>query len=199
MAGFAGARVPELELAPELEAADEDVFPGPDAVARDPLVDAGDGLEAPVCPEAPAPEVFAADADPAAAAALLPLVADAELAAPGFAPAARGLSCFFSAGFLSAEAVLPVLGIPVEGEDDAEEDGAPVPALPGFSSTFSALRSIVTGRFVAAPEPVDGFSVLPGLSAEPDPLPPGEDAPPEDLLSVAICSPPEPFDHTIHT
>ena len=55
-----------------------------------------------------------------------------------------------------------------------------------FASTFSAVRSIVTGR-LDAPVVADGLSGLPE-----DPLPPEEDVPPEDFLSVAICSPPEP-------
>ncbi len=72
----------------------------------------------------------------------------------------------------------------------------PVDALPeavvppGLLAAFSAVRSIVTGRL---PEPdVEEAALLPGLSEAPDPLPPDEDVPPEDFLSVAISSPPEP-------
>ncbi|MCV0426150.1 MAG: hypothetical protein K5905_11805 [Roseibium sp.] len=57
-------------------------------------------------------------------------------------------------------------------------------ALSGFAPTFSAFKSMVTGR-LAVPDEED-VVLLPGLSDEPDPLPPDEDAPPEDLLSVAI-------------
>ncbi|WP_434055036.1 MAG: hypothetical protein RDA78_09275 [Roseibium sp.] len=161
----------------------------------------GDGLPVPVGAEAPALEVLAAedgpveDADAAEEAAVpvpdFPAVEAVAPAAPGFAPVVFELSGFVSAGFVPADAAAPVLGTP-EVDD-------PVPVLPDFSFTFSALRSIVTGRFAPAPEPVDGLSPVPGLSAEPDPLPPDEDAPPEDLLSVAIRSPPEPSGHTIHT
>ncbi|MEO1114174.1 MAG: hypothetical protein AAFY05_17635 [Pseudomonadota bacterium] len=195
-------------LFPELEAVEDDAAVGPGFGAPD---DPADVFAAPACADAPAPDVPAPDvfeaevdvADPVAPAAPLPAVDepvdDGVPAAPGFAAVVRGLSCLLSAGFLSDEAGLPVLGIPDDVEEDGVDDGEPAPELPGFSFTFSALRSIVTGRFAPAPEAVDGLSVLPGLSAEPDPLPPDEDAPPEDLLSVAICSPPEPSGHTIHT
>jgi len=91
-----------------------------------------------------------------------------------------------------------VLELPVEA-------GPEVPALPGFvepvelsleaapdlAPTFSAVRSMVTGRFDGLLEDADE---LPGLSDDPDPLPLPleEDVPPEDFLSVAISSPPEP-------
>ncbi len=68
---------------------------------------------------------------------------------------------------------------PVE-EALAEEEPAGV-AAPGFASTFSAVRSMVTGRF---DDVEDEGGVAPCLSDAP--------LPPEDLLSVAICSPPEP-------
>lgn len=191
-------------LLPGLEAVEDDAAVGPGFGAPD---DPADVFAAPVCvvapvADVPAPDGFEAEvevADPAALAALLPAVDDGVLAAPGFAAVARALSCLLSAGFLADEAGLPVLGIPDDVEEDAVDEGEPAPELPGFSFTFSALRSIVTGRFAPDPVAVDGLSVLPGLSAEPDPLPPDEDAPPEDLLSVAICSPPEPSGHTIHT
>jgi len=59
---------------------------------------------------------------------------------------------------------------------------------PGLVSFFSAVRSMVTGRL---PPPAEE-ALLPGLSLAPEPLPPDEDVPPEDFLSVAISSPPEP-------
>lgn len=192
------AEVPEPD-AVEADAADP-VFAGRDAAEVAEEAD-GDGLPVPAGADALALEVRAAedgpvaDADAADGAAVpvpdLPAVEAVAPAAPGFAPVVLEFSGLVSADFLSADAAAPVLGIP-EVDD-------PVPVLPGFSFTFSALRSIVTGRFAPAPEPVDGLSPVPGLSAEPDPLPPDEDAPPEDLLSVAIRSPPEPSGHTIHT
>ena len=95
------------------------------------------------------------------------------------------------ADLLSAPAP-PVLALPA---DEPPED-VPVaealgvePLAPCLASTFSAVRSMVTGRFDALP---DDAEELPGLSVDPDPLPLEEDVPPEDFLSVAISSPPEP-------
>lgn len=199
--GFVEEDVVDVDLADALapDEAEADVAPAPVLAVRGALEDAGVDFGAPDCADVPAPGVFAEVDVPAAAAAAVPVVPAAVLlpvevlvpGAPGFAPVGRVLSCLLSAGFGSDDAVAPVLGMP--------DDGAPAPALPAFSFTFSALRSIVTGRFAPAPDAVDGLSPLPGLSAEPDPLPPDEDAPPEDFLSVAICSPPEPSGHTIHT
>ncbi len=86
------------------------------------------------------------------------------------------------AGLLSAPAP-PGLAPPaevLEGE----------PEIPGLSPTFSAVRSMVTGRL---DEPLEVVELLPDLSEDPAPLPPEEDVPPEDFLSVAISSPPEPY------
>ena len=59
----------------------------------------------------------------------------------------------------------------------------------GLAPTFSAVRSIVTGRL---PLPEEDVVLLPGLSL-PLALPlPDEDVPPGDFLSVVISSPPEP-------
>jgi hypothetical protein len=74
------------------------------------------------------------------------------------------------------------------------EEGAPAEdEPPALAPTFSAVRSIVTGRLeLLVDEEVDA---LPGLSVGPLPPPPEEpeeDVPPEDFLSVAIYSPPEP-------
>jgi len=86
-------------------------------------------------------------------------------------------------------ALLPVAELPCPPE---EEPGLEVPddVLPGVDDepTFSAVRSMVTGRL---PDPAED-ALLPGLSPAPEPLPPDEDVPPEDFLSVAISSPPEP-------
>lgn len=62
-----------------------------------------------------------------------------------------------------------------------EADDVPLPA---FASTFSAFRSIVTGR-LDVPEEEDAL-LLSGLSDDPGPFPPEEEFPPEDFLSVAI-------------
>jgi len=73
--------------------------------------------------------------------------------------------------------------------------------LSGFVPTFSAFRSMVTGRLEDPPE--EDVLSLSGFSEDPEPFPPDEeDAPPEDFLSVAICSPPDPQGlktFTIHT
>ena len=58
-----------------------------------------------------------------------------------------------------------------------------------LAPTFSAVRSIVTGRLLL---PEEDAVLLPGLSLPPVPLPPDEDVPPGDFLSVVISSPPEP-------
>ncbi|WP_415715188.1 hypothetical protein [Roseibium sp.] len=79
--------------------------------------------------------------------------------------------------------VAPVLGTP-------EADLPSVDALPVLPATFSAVRSMVTGRLEPVCEEVG--EVLPDLSPGPFPSPPEEDVPPEDFLSVAIYSPPEP-------
>ncbi|KZM50457.1 hypothetical protein OA90_08195 [Labrenzia sp. OB1] len=81
------------------------------------------------------------------------------------------------------EGVLPGRVELVEPVDDVPP-GEAVDA--GFALTFSAARSIVTGRLEEV-EDVDAGSGLPD-----DPLPPEEDVPPEDLLSVVICTSPEP-------
>lgn len=117
---------------------------------------------------------------------------------PGFAAVGFVSAGFVSAGFLSDDAELPDFGTLDEELPVAVlADGV----LPGLSATFSAFRSIVTGRL--DPAAVDGLSLLPGLSEEPEPVPPEEDVPPEDFLSVAICSPPEPilsgFFHSLYT
>jgi len=119
-------------------------------------------------------------------------------ASPGFAAVGFVSAGFVSAGFLSDDAELPDFGtLDEELPVAALADGV----LPGLSATFSAFRSIVTGRL--DPAAVDGLSLLPGLSEEPEPVPPEEDVPPEDFLSVAICSPPEPilsgFFHSLYT
>lgn len=121
------------------------------------------------------------------------LTPDAELAveAPGLEEAGPEPEGFASAGFLSAAGVAPALGTLV--------DALEAPGLPGFSSTFSAFRSIVTGRLEPVPEPLAGVVPLPGLSEAPLPFPPEEDVPPEDFLSVAIYSPPEPSGHLLYT
>lgn len=82
--------------------------------------------------------------------------------------------------------VLPlVVEPPVEPGLDVLEDAL---VLLDVEPTFSAVRSMVTGRLPAPAEE----ALLPGLSPVPEPLPPDEDVPPEDFLSVAISSPPEP-------
>ncbi|WP_029062490.1 hypothetical protein [Labrenzia sp. DG1229] len=111
--------------------------------------------------------------------------------APGLEEAGPEPEGFASAGFLSAAGVVPALGTLV--------DALEAPGLPGFSSTFSAFRSIVTGRLEPVPEPLAGVVPLPGLSEAPLPFPPEEDVPPEDFLSVAIYSPPEPSGHLLYT
>lgn len=84
---------------------------------------------------------------------------------------------------------LPAEALPVE-ELPVEEPAADAAPLPGLASTFSAFRSMVTGRLDAAvPEAV---LLLSGFSEDPLPFPPEEDVPPDDLLSVAIYSPPDP-------
>lgn len=87
-------------------------------------------------------------------------------------------------GFAVVDEVLPV------------EELLPVaPDAPGLPPTFSAVRSMVTGRFpLAEDEELDDEDDAPGLSVGPDPLPapPDEDAPPEGFLSVVISTPPEP-------
>lgn len=82
---------------------------------------------------------------------------------------------------------------PLPGADPPEgaepEEALPdVPAAPGLAPTFSAVRSIVTGRFGGVPE--DEAEPLPGLSEAP--LPPEEEVPFGDFLSVVISSPPAP-------
>lgn len=94
----------------------------------------------------------------------------AELADVGVLPAPPGLGVLLEDGLLDDEV-----------EDDAVSDG--------LAPTFSAVRSMVTGRF-ALPE--EDAVLLPGLSLPPVPLPPDEDVPPGDFLSVVISSPPEP-------
>lgn len=119
-------------------------------------------------PEAPVPE-RPEEADPLLVEDEAPLLPeDAELAEP-----------------------LVEAGLELAGDELPEADPDP---------TFSAVRSIVTGRLPApdeAPAPEDepddeAVLLLPGLSEAPEPLPPDEDVPPEDFLSVAISSPPEP-------
>lgn len=143
-----------------------------------------------------APEVAVAEEEPAdvaergVASRLAPGV-DPGVEAPGLEEVELEPAGFVSAGFLSAGGVVPVLGTLVAAPE--------APELPGFSFTFSAFRSIVTGRLEPALEALDGFAPLAGLSEEPLPLPPEEDVPPEDFLSVAICSPPEPSGHSLYT
>ncbi|TYC53454.1 hypothetical protein FMN50_15235 [Rhodobacterales bacterium] len=106
-----------------------------------------------------------------------------------------------------AEEVGPEEEDPVDADDDEpDEDAEGVDVVadadvpPLLASTFSAFRSIVTGR-LDAPAAEDAL-LASGLSDGPLPLPPEEDAPPEDLLSVAIYSPPDhsgPKTFTIHT
>ncbi|POF30460.1 hypothetical protein CLV41_10674 [Roseibium marinum] len=84
------------------------------------------------------------------------------------------------------EEELPGRGELVELADDAPLEDAADVGDPGLELTFSASRSIVTGR-LDAPEDAEVVSGLPD-----DPLPPEEDVPPEDFLSVVICTSPEP-------
>jgi hypothetical protein len=80
----------------------------------------------------------------------------------------------------AVEELLPEPWLP-----DADEPVAvlpDVPVAPGLESTFSAVRSMVTGRFGGLLE--DEPEPLPGLSEAP--LPPEEDVPPGDFLSVVI-------------
>jgi hypothetical protein len=102
------------------------------------------------------------------------------------------LSVFAPAPYLVEAGEGPVeVGVPDLGT--LEEGAPPEDELPALAPTFSAVRSIVTGRLeLLVDEEVDA---LPGLSAGPLPPPPEEpeeDVPPEDFLSVAIYSPPEP-------
>lgn len=165
-----------LELA-DLED-DDDVVPGFAVELELVLVVEERGLveddEAPVVERALLGDDFAVDEDNGAVLLFSPeedVDAAAGLAGSGFA-----LSGFKSEGFLPGVAALPVLGVLL--------DAGPAPDVPGFSFTFSAVRSIVTGRL--APALVEGFAPLPGLSVGPDPLPSEEDVPPEDFLSVVI-------------
>lgn len=87
---------------------------------------------------------------------------------------------------LEPPVVEPLVG---EGRDELVEPveaAEPVDVAPGFAALFSAVRSMVTGR-LDVPEDEDGLSGLPEVS-----LPPEEDVPSEDFLSVAICTPPGP-------
>ncbi|TYC69973.1 hypothetical protein FMN63_08625 [Stappia sp. BW2] len=91
--------------------------------------------------------------------------------------------------------VTPGLEAPADVLLDADPDDTPEAGfVSGFVSaclapTFSAVRSIVTGRL---PLPEEDGVLLPGLSL-PLALPlPDEDVPPGDFLSVVISSPPEP-------
>lgn len=81
---------------------------------------------------------------------------------------------------------MPDAKLPCLELDDAVEEA--LAEDPGLSADFSAFRSIVTGRF----EPVELADGDPDLSEALEPRPPVGDDPPEDLLSVAICFPPEP-------
>lgn len=123
----------------------------------------------------------------------VPAFADAadDVDAAGFAlPAAEvGDILSFACGpfaFVSVDLASPAC------EEGVEEDAA------AFSLFFSAFRSMVTGRFELAEEGVelDGAvpegPEVPEASDEPAPLPPEEDEPPGDFLSVAIVTPPEP-------
>ncbi len=130
-----------------------------------------------------APDPAADDEPEEPAEGLLPDEALAEVAEP--------LRLAFVEPGARVEELLPVFGTP------ALEAAAEVPP-PGFSPTLSALRSIVTDGL---PAPEDGE--LPVPEADADPLPAGPDARglplpdgvelPEDLSSVAIFSPPEPY------
>ncbi len=84
------------------------------------------------------------------------------------------------------EGVLPGRAVLVELVEPVDEAPVDEAGDAGFELTFSAARSIVTGR-LEEPEDAEGVSGLPD-----DPLPPEEDVPPEDLLSVVICTSPEP-------
>ncbi|MHA7776226.1 hypothetical protein [Roseibium sp. M-1] len=89
------------------------------------------------------------------------------------------------------EELLPEPELPEPELPEAVEPEVVLPAVPAASdlaSTFSAVRSMVTGRFGGVPE--DELDPLPGLSEAP--LPPEEDVPPGDFLSVVISSPPDP-------
>ncbi|MEE4012787.1 hypothetical protein V1T76_12030 [Roseibium sp. FZY0029] len=84
----------------------------------------------------------------------------------------------------------PDVGPVVDPEVDPEADPGVDFVSDGLAPTFSAVRSIVTGRL---PPPEEDVVLLPGLSL-PLALPlPDEDVPPGDFLSVVISSPPEPF------
>lgn len=72
--------------------------------------------------------------------------------------------------------------------DDADAVADALSAPPVFSATFSAVRSIVTGRF----DPDAGEALAAGLSEDPAPLLPDGFAPSGDFLSDAIFSPPDP-------
>ncbi|MES0812920.1 hypothetical protein ABLO27_25730 [Roseibium sp. SCPC15] len=166
-AGF----VPPAVVEEDAEAFVEPAEPDPDPVEADGLPEADDpaGLEAvdEDAPEvAPLAEGLVPDVDEA-----VEEEGEEDLLVPVDA-------CdFVSPGFPSVEAVLPDFGTLVL------EDEAVVP-LPLFASIFSAFRSMVTGLLGVPVE--EGVLLLSGLSDDPGPLPPEEEAPPEDFLSVAI-------------
>ncbi|PVB61524.1 hypothetical protein DCO57_11850 [Labrenzia sp. 011] len=171
------------ELAPEAVPVEDAGFEAvPDALDAVPEAELADDAEVEV------PEAEDETEDEGLAPGVLPVVLrPAELPAvpvpvtPGFADAAEDPE--------GGTDVVPeeVAELPGRGDfpDPAWED-PPGEAAPGFGLTFSAARSIVTGR-LDAPGDADVVSGLPG-----DPLPPEEDVPPEDFLSVVICTSPEP-------
>ncbi|WP_298985369.1 hypothetical protein [uncultured Roseibium sp.] len=108
---------------------------------------------------------------------------DAYLAAEGAAP----------------DGPLPPVLEPVVGVLLAAPVFGGVAVLPAdLASTFSAFRSMVTGRFelaedaLALPDEDLAAPLSPEAPSPLDPLPPEEDVPSEDFLSVAISFPPEP-------
>ncbi len=162
-------------LAAVLPAADADADAGLEALVEDAVPEE-------VAPEEVAEELADADLE---ADAVEEGVADGLRAVP---EEADGVALLL-AGLEALEVALLAAGSEVAGLlDGLAEDASLEVEAPGFSPIFSAFRSIVTGRL---DDVEDEEGVLPGL---PDvPLPLEEDVPPEDLLSVAICSPPEPF------
>lgn len=122
---------------------------------------------------------------------------------PGFAPldpAAEDAEVPYLAAEDVAPEVPPLLDLGLVGDvlPAAPPFGAADVLPADLASTFSAFRSMVTGRF----EPAEDALVLPeedlaapfspAAPSPLDPLPPEEDVPSEDFLSVAISIPPEP-------
>ncbi|MET1415787.1 hypothetical protein ABVF61_26190 [Roseibium sp. HPY-6] len=176
-----GAAVLEADALPELAGLEEEEDVGPGfGVALELALEVADrGLvevdEGPAVVRALLEDDAAVGEDDEAG-LLFDVVDEDAVVAEGLDGSAFAVSGFKSEGFLPGVVVLPVFGV--------LPDADPVADAPAFSFTFSAVRSIVTGRL--EPVLVDGFALLPGLSVGPDPLPPEEDVPPEDFLSVVI-------------